>query len=208
MRITNNIRRILIITPISLLLATVCFLNSVFSEETLGQLQKIQDIKARRASKTQDGINFCLTVIPGDQTQKTIALMSITNMSDKKEIVPIPLVMPLAGTLGYKNTIQIKNEKGELLKMTGLHLDGFEKPTFPLNVSPSNSREMNLHSKTWCFELEDNFPDLAEPGNYTIEFRLISEESSYNKSTWKGTADLSVSINKSGPYKIEPQKGN
>ena len=162
---------------------------------------KLEDITAKRTSKVQDGINFCLTVIPGDKNQQTFAIVTITNLTNERVVVPTPLVMPLAGTLGHKNTIHIRKKNGDLLSMSGIHGDYLERPVTSLRVPPNT---YNLHSRSWCFELENNFPELGQPGQYIVDFRMISKPSQYNKATWEGTVDLSVSINKGGPYKIEP----
>jgi hypothetical protein len=199
MKAHSSNKYILFITTISFLYALFLFQNPVNSEEKAEPQTKQENITAKRASKTQDGINFCFTVIPGDKTQKTFAIVTITNTSDKEVVVPTPQVMPLAGTLGYKNTIHIRSEKGDLLNMTGVHGDYLERPTTTLRAPPSI---LDLYSRSWLFELETNFPDLREQGVYIVDFRLISEEGPHNKSTWKGTVDLSVSINKGGPYEI------
>ncbi len=128
MKVYNTNKSILFITTISFLSALLIFQNSVNSQEKSESKAKQESITAKRASKTQGGINFCLTVIPGDKTQKTFAIVTITNTSDKEVVVPTPQVMPLAGTLGYKNTIQIRKRNDELLDITGIHMDSFERP--------------------------------------------------------------------------------
>lgn len=200
MKAHSSNKYILLITTISFLSTLLIFQNPVNSEEKAEPQTKQENITAKRASKIQDGINFCLTVIPGDKTQKTIAIVSMTNMTDKEVIVPTPKVMPLSGTIGHTNTIEIRKEARDKLSMTGLHADFLERPTTTLRVHPSI---LDLYSRSWLFELETNFPDLGEQGEYIIDFRLTSKPSKYNKATWEGTVDLSVSINKGGPYEIE-----
>ena len=159
-------------------------------------------ISAQRDSKTQDGVNFCLTVIPGDIIHKTFALVTITNMTDKNIVIPTPDVMPLAGTIGYKNTIEITDKNGDKLDMSGMHADYGARPRTTLNAF---NERYTLHSKSWLFELEDNFPALSEPGEYTIHFCLLSALLDQLDDSWKGQVDLSVTITKEYPYKIEPK---
>jgi hypothetical protein len=159
-----------------------------------------EDITAKRSSKTVDGINYCLTVIPGNVTHKTQAIISITNLSyDEGVKIPKPIVMPLAGSLGHKNTIEVRDKNGNLLRMTGIHADYVKRPVFDL-MQPAVGPFFAHSSKSFCFELEGKFPELSQPGQYIINFGLISKPSEYNRATWKGSVDLSVSIDKPGPY--------
>ena len=137
----------------------------------------------KKASKTVNGIKFSVKIEPGSGHKKTRAIVTFTNKSKKELVVPQPDVMPGAGGLGWKNTIQIQNSDGKILEMTGIHSDYFGRPV----VS---------NSETWTIELENCFPELTKPGKYKIEFKLISNSSEFNNATWEGTVDLFVTINK------------
>ncbi len=123
----------------------------------------------------------------------------MTNVSDEDVVIASPEIDPLSGTIGYKNTIQIRNNKGELLDMVGAHVDYVKRPMLLLK----HSKILGLNFRSWFFALENYFPDLVEAGEYTIEFRLISPKTmAYDHAPWSGgMVDLVVSINKSGPYK-------
>lgn len=148
--------------------------DSEISEQWPQPEQKLEDVATKRASKIVNGVKFCLTVIPGDKVEKTLAIETMTNMTDKSLSVPLPS--------GDKNGIKVRNKDGELLKFQGIITEYFEGlPRVSLYEYPSlrNTSLLNLHrrpplsnshSETCCFELEDDFPDLWEPGQYTIEF--------------------------------------
>jgi hypothetical protein len=164
-----------------------------------------ETISAKRSSKTVDGVNYCLTVIPGDVNHRTQAIISVNNLSHYGGVkIPKPVVMPLSGSLGHKNTIEVRNNNGDLLRMTGLHADYAKRPVFDL-LSPGPGPFSAHSSQSFCFELEGKFPELCQPGQYTITFGLVSNPSEYNEATWKGSVELSVSVDKGGPYEFTPQ---
>ncbi|MBN1361983.1 MAG: hypothetical protein JW993_15415 [Sedimentisphaerales bacterium] len=182
----------------ALLLSNAELVNSNNQSDT-GILS--QEIQAKRASRTVDGLDFCLTVVPGDEQHKTVAVVTIANLGEDPISFPTPLVMPLSGQIGYKNTIEIRNRDSRTLEMTGLHGDYVQRPVTRL----LQSSRLTRNSQSWCFELENTFPELRRAGQYTIDFCLISEPSEHNKATWKGTVRLAVSIDKDGPYRLQPQ---
>jgi len=165
---------------------------------------KQEAITAKRSSKTVAGINYCLTVIPGDVNHRTQAIISVTNLSDKGVKIPKPTVMPKGGPLGHSNTIEVRGNSGDLLEMTGIHADYVKRPVFDL-LPPTPGDFFSYSSQSFCFGLEGRFPDLCQSGQYTIRFRLISDPSEHNEATWKGSVELSVSIDKTGPYRPAPQ---
>ncbi len=132
----------------------------------------------KQAEWTDGQARFLLSVTEGTATLSFVAEILISNTTDKPLSFPTPYVMPLCGNTN-KNNIRVLDQNGKALEMTGVHVDFFGRSATEI---PAGS------SKSWRFELDRSFPEMAKPGIYSVEMWYFSDKN--DQATWKGRVKM------------------
>ncbi len=132
--------------------------------------QPAESKQANERTWSDATIDFTLRVTAGNAKTPCVAEIVITNKTDSTQSVPWPYVMPLCGE-GNKNNIRVSGKDGNPLEMRGLHWDGSSRGSTELAAGAS---------KTWRFELERNFADMADPGTYQVEPWYFSDHTKWS----------------------------
>ena len=151
----------------------------LYRVRTLKELDLATQKSIDQAKWADKQAQFVVRLLQDPITLSYIAEIVISNKTDKTLSFPTPYVMPLCGDTN-KNNLRVYDESGHILKIYYAHLD-FSNGRPATDISA-------FESYSWCFDMEALFPELCNPGKYSVEFWYFSDAN--DKATWKGRTQM------------------